>query len=79
MNFDNDRKKQLMMVLIIASAIIPVYIIYLTFGNPPLQVSLFSIIYSFFVVFIWLLFYFDFFRKKPTFNGTNGNLAIKQE
>ncbi|MHA1213172.1 MAG: hypothetical protein ACTSSH_12015, partial [Candidatus Heimdallarchaeota archaeon] len=64
-----DRKKDLMMVLIIASALVPIYLIYLTFANPPIQLAIFSIVYSFFVVFVWLLFYFDFFRKKPTFNG----------
>ncbi|MCF2143923.1 MAG: hypothetical protein K9W42_09500 [Candidatus Heimdallarchaeota archaeon] len=81
MNFDQDYKKQLMMVLILASALIPIYIIFIAFGNVNMGVSIFSIIYSFFIVFSWFLFYFDFFRKKTSFeqNATNGKLMNGEE
>lgn len=79
--FITDRKKQLMVVLIIASALIPVYIAFIAFAIPPIPVSIFSIVYSLFIISIWFLIYFDFFKKKPTFNGTstNGNMISKQQ
>ncbi|NHJ39968.1 MAG: hypothetical protein FK731_08040 [Asgard group archaeon] len=81
MSFITDRKKQLMVILIIASVLIPVYIAYIAFAYPPISVSIFSIVYSSFVISIWFLIYFDFFKKKPTFNGTttNGNMISKQQ
>jgi hypothetical protein len=79
--FISDRKKQLMSVLIFASTLIPIYTAYMAFGDPHLGVSIFSIVYSLFIVSIWFLIYFDFFKKKPTFNGTttNGNMISKQQ
>jgi hypothetical protein len=79
--FITDRKKQLMSSMIIASALIPVYIAYIAFADASLWVSIFSIVYSLFIISVWFLIYFDFFKKKPTFNGTatNGNMVTKQQ
>ena len=79
LNFVSDRKKPLMRIMLIASALIPMYIIYLTFADPPIWLGIFTSIYSFFMVVVWFLFYFDFFIKKPTFNGQNGKLSLNNE
>ncbi|MGC9781033.1 MAG: hypothetical protein HZR80_17445 [Candidatus Heimdallarchaeota archaeon] len=79
MNFISARKKPLIRVMLVASALIPVYIMYLTFADPPILVGIFTSIYSFFMVVVWFLFYFDFFIKKPTFNGSNGKLSLNNE
>ncbi|MCK5045902.1 MAG: hypothetical protein KAJ76_00990 [Candidatus Heimdallarchaeota archaeon] len=73
MSFVSDRKKQLMRMLIAGSALIPIYVIYITFASEPLPVGIFTFVYSIFIVITWFLFYFDFFIKKPTFNGTTSN------
>jgi hypothetical protein len=70
--FKTDRKKQLLGVLIIASSLIPLYVIYMTFFSAPISVSIFTSIYSIFMVIIWVLYYFDFFDKKGILNNSNG-------
>ncbi|NHJ46392.1 MAG: hypothetical protein FK733_01270 [Asgard group archaeon] len=81
MPFRADRKKQLMTSLICASALIPVYIAYIAFYDNSLSISIFSLVYSLFIITTWFLVYFDFFKKKPSFNGTttNGNMVSKQQ
>ena len=79
LHFISDRKKQLMKVLIMASAIIPIYVIYMAIFNAPLQVSIFTSIYSVMMVIIWILFYNNFFDGKQTIQKTNGNLTINSE
>ncbi|MHA1124688.1 MAG: hypothetical protein ACTSO7_03570 [Candidatus Heimdallarchaeota archaeon] len=78
MNFMPDPRRNLMKVLIAASAIIPIYVIYMSFFDS-LSVAIFTSIYSIFIVMLWTLFYFDFFIKKPTFKDANGNLKLKND
>ena len=73
-----DKRRNLMKVLIAASAIVPIYVIYMSFVNS-LSVAIFTSIYSIFIVVLWTLFYFDFFIKRPTFKDTNGNLKLKND
>ncbi|NHJ87011.1 MAG: hypothetical protein FK734_16230 [Asgard group archaeon] len=80
MPFTPDNKKQVMKTLIIASAFIPLYIIYMTFVSSILPIAIFSAVYSSIIVIIWVLFYYDFFLKKPpTIKQTNGTLKINSE
>lgn len=74
----DNKRRNLMKVLIAASAIIPIYVIYMSFVDS-LSVAIFTSIYSIFIVMMWTLFYFDFFVKRPTFKDTNGNLKLKNE
>ncbi|MHA1187829.1 MAG: hypothetical protein ACTSSK_13320, partial [Candidatus Heimdallarchaeota archaeon] len=69
MNFMPDKRRNLMKVLIAASAIVPIYVIYMSLVDS-LSVAIFTSIYSIFIVMLWILFYFDFFIKRPTFKDT---------
>ncbi|MHA1354904.1 MAG: hypothetical protein ACTSR1_07000, partial [Candidatus Heimdallarchaeota archaeon] len=64
-----DKRRNLMKVLIAASAIVPIYVIYMSLVDS-LSVAIFTSIYSIFIVMLWILFYFDFFIKRPTFKDT---------
>ncbi|HUU77461.1 MAG TPA: hypothetical protein VMX55_03895 [candidate division Zixibacteria bacterium] len=79
MHFVSDRNKQLMKVLIIASSLIPIYVIYMAIFSAPLQVSIFTSIYSIMMVIIWILFYNNFFDGKQTIQKSNGNLNLNNE
>jgi len=67
-----------MKVLIAASAIVPAYVIYMSFVDS-LSVAIFTSIYSIFILILWILFYFDFFNKNTTFKEPNGNLKLKND
>ena len=73
------RKKQLLKVLIVATALIPVYVIYMAIFNAPLGVSVFTSIYSIMMVGIWIFYYFDAFDKEHAIQKTNGSLALNEE
>ncbi|MFW9924244.1 MAG: hypothetical protein ACFFDW_13245 [Candidatus Thorarchaeota archaeon] len=76
MHFTIDRNKQLLRVLILASALIPIYVIYMAIFSAPLQVSIFTSIYSIMMIAIWILYYYDFFDRKQMVKKTNGKLNI---
>lgn len=70
----SERKRELMKVLIIASALVPLYIIYMIIFDSPLPVSIFTAIYSSMIVIIWALFYIGFFDGKiKSEEKSNGN------
>ena len=69
-----------MKVLIIASALIPIYVIYMSIiGTIPLQISIFASIYSIMIIVLWVLYYLDFFDKINIFKKSNNNIQIKNE
>ena len=73
------RKKQLLKVLIIATALIPVYVIYMAIFNAPLGISVFTSIYSTMMVGIWIFYYFDAFDKGTSIQKSNGTLSLNEE
>ena len=79
MPFMTERKKQLLKVLIVATALIPLYVIYMAIFEAPIGVSVFTSIYSTMMVGIWILYYFDAFDKTPAIKNTNGKLALNEE
>ena len=79
LHFISDRKKQLMKVLILASALVPIYVIYMAIFGAPIQVSIFTSIYSIMMIIIWVLYYVDFFDKKQTLKKTNGKITLNNE
>ncbi len=80
MPFMTNKKKQLLKVLILATALIPIYVIFMAIFQEGLAgLSIFTSIYSTMMIGIWTLYYFDAFDKNPTINNTNGKLALNNE
>jgi hypothetical protein len=73
LNFDEDKindSRKVMRVLLFASAYIPLCILYMILFGSPLQVSIFTEIYSSIIVILWVLYYLGIFngeqpQKKP--------------
>ena len=79
MPFMTERKKQLLKVLILATALIPIYVIFMAIFPGLVGISVFTSIYSAMMLGIWVLYYFDAFDKSPAIKQTNGKLALNNE
>ena len=79
MPFMTDRNKQLLRVLILATALIPIYVIFMAILQAPVAISVFTSVYSTMIVGIWIFYYFDAFDKSPAIKQTNGKLALNNE
>jgi len=79
MPFMTNKKKQLLKVLILATALIPIYVIFMAIFQGLVGLSVFTSIYSTMMLGIWILYYFDAFDKNPTIKNTNGKLALNNE
>lgn len=79
MQFMTDKKKQLLKVLIIATALIPIYVIFMAIFQGLIGLNVFTSVYSTMMIGIWTMYYFDAFDKNPAISKTNGKLALSND